>query len=427
MITSILLRRGTTTEWSRVNPVLKSGEPGFDVDTGQLKIGDGTTPWLELRSLPTYAEVEALVREGAPATQSPHLTFPTIASRRQLPSFAKYDAWPFACLIFDATRGLVAQAFTSGLAHALPDGRAQKVARILVWSPDDPSAVRDHILCDRTQQGLDSEVNSLGIAPNGDWVALARSSRNTTAGVPDVYESLRSQDGGTSWASDGPIIASGREFRPQQAAGWFTTSSGTTLTGAWRADGALQILRNETSSVDATNWTLHGSEGPDSVILPSAQAQLEPAFCELPDRSIIMLFRSGVDSRYGERRMAQFSRSIDDGRSWTWATDSDVSMNNNCCVIFLDPQTGMIEVISGDRTPSVDGRGSLWRYQASPQSARSGVFGPPSRLLAASGSHKDFGYPALVVTNTGSALLHWYDRTDGQADTAGLYQITALR
>jgi collagen type VII alpha len=41
-------RRDTSSNWSFYNPVLKSGEPGYETDTGQLKIGDGVTPWNQL-------------------------------------------------------------------------------------------------------------------------------------------------------------------------------------------------------------------------------------------------------------------------------------------------------------------------------------------------------------------------------------------
>ena len=41
-------KRGTAQRWIDVNPVLRQGEPGFEYDTGKLKIGDGFTPWLAL-------------------------------------------------------------------------------------------------------------------------------------------------------------------------------------------------------------------------------------------------------------------------------------------------------------------------------------------------------------------------------------------
>jgi hypothetical protein len=47
-MTVIRLRRGTSSEWDAVNPVLDEGEPGVDLTTGTLKIGDGTTAWDDL-------------------------------------------------------------------------------------------------------------------------------------------------------------------------------------------------------------------------------------------------------------------------------------------------------------------------------------------------------------------------------------------
>ena len=42
------LKRGTTARWNDLNPILKQGEPGFELDTNKLKIGDGETAWNEL-------------------------------------------------------------------------------------------------------------------------------------------------------------------------------------------------------------------------------------------------------------------------------------------------------------------------------------------------------------------------------------------
>lgn len=53
----IRLRRATTEEWIRVNPVLKNMEPGFDKDLRIIKRGDGRTPW---SLLPVYATLTPL-------------------------------------------------------------------------------------------------------------------------------------------------------------------------------------------------------------------------------------------------------------------------------------------------------------------------------------------------------------------------------
>lgn len=46
--TTFLLRRGTTSAWESANPTLQYGEPGYEKDTGKLKIGDGIHAWNEL-------------------------------------------------------------------------------------------------------------------------------------------------------------------------------------------------------------------------------------------------------------------------------------------------------------------------------------------------------------------------------------------
>lgn len=47
-MTTIKLRRGLAERWAFVNPILAEGEPGFESDTGLVKIGDGNTAWNDL-------------------------------------------------------------------------------------------------------------------------------------------------------------------------------------------------------------------------------------------------------------------------------------------------------------------------------------------------------------------------------------------
>lgn len=41
----IILRRDSSSNWTSNNPVLLSGEPGYETDTGKIKIGDGSSLW----------------------------------------------------------------------------------------------------------------------------------------------------------------------------------------------------------------------------------------------------------------------------------------------------------------------------------------------------------------------------------------------
>ena len=46
--TTFQLRRGKASVWKKNNPVLAKGEPGVELDTLKMKIGDGATPWNDL-------------------------------------------------------------------------------------------------------------------------------------------------------------------------------------------------------------------------------------------------------------------------------------------------------------------------------------------------------------------------------------------
>jgi lysophospholipase L1-like esterase len=48
MVNRIQQRRDTAANWATANPVLRQGEEGYVLDTGDRKLGDGSTPWIAL-------------------------------------------------------------------------------------------------------------------------------------------------------------------------------------------------------------------------------------------------------------------------------------------------------------------------------------------------------------------------------------------
>lgn len=48
MKSKFYFKRGKATSWTAQNIILGPGEPGFELDTGKLKVGNGVTPWNEL-------------------------------------------------------------------------------------------------------------------------------------------------------------------------------------------------------------------------------------------------------------------------------------------------------------------------------------------------------------------------------------------
>lgn len=47
-VTTIQFRRGTAASWTAANPILAAGELGWESDTGEFKVGNGTSTWTAL-------------------------------------------------------------------------------------------------------------------------------------------------------------------------------------------------------------------------------------------------------------------------------------------------------------------------------------------------------------------------------------------
>ena len=71
---ALQFKRNTAEGWATLNPVLAEGEPGYETDTGKIKIGDGVNDWYTLDYLNYSEDVVApsvkchLLFEETPAT-----------------------------------------------------------------------------------------------------------------------------------------------------------------------------------------------------------------------------------------------------------------------------------------------------------------------------------------------------------------------
>ena len=64
------LRRGTSATWRENNPLLLAGEPGYELDTHKVKIGDGTSYW---KDLPYIGEHNIV-------SYATHIEFPSVGN-----------------------------------------------------------------------------------------------------------------------------------------------------------------------------------------------------------------------------------------------------------------------------------------------------------------------------------------------------------
>lgn len=67
---TIEFRRGLAADWTSVNPVLHNGEPGFEIDTNKIKIGDGVAAWADLSYLVDPVLIQELIDAAAVDSQA---------------------------------------------------------------------------------------------------------------------------------------------------------------------------------------------------------------------------------------------------------------------------------------------------------------------------------------------------------------------
>lgn len=72
----IRFRRGDAAAWTAANPTLESGEPGYERDTGRLKVGNGLLAW---NDLPYTAAQGPAGTSGLQSRQDAVITTPSLA------------------------------------------------------------------------------------------------------------------------------------------------------------------------------------------------------------------------------------------------------------------------------------------------------------------------------------------------------------
>ena len=68
---TIKMKRATAARWVQMNTVLAEGEPGYEEDTGRMKIGNGVSPWSTLEYF-----IPRPSTEDSGSTLEEHITAP---------------------------------------------------------------------------------------------------------------------------------------------------------------------------------------------------------------------------------------------------------------------------------------------------------------------------------------------------------------
>lgn len=87
-------RRATAAQWTATNPVLESGEFGWESDTNKLKIGNGASAWSAL----AYFSAGGSLQEGVPLTYAGNNILVTANMPHGLPQLPKIVQLQAKCL-----------------------------------------------------------------------------------------------------------------------------------------------------------------------------------------------------------------------------------------------------------------------------------------------------------------------------------------
>ena len=103
MATKVKIRRDIAASWTVSDPVLESGEAGYEIDTSRLKIGNGSTPWTGLpyfgqtspQFVASFTFAQATADTSALAVASPSSGI-TLSDRSGRPAWSDGTDWIFS-------------------------------------------------------------------------------------------------------------------------------------------------------------------------------------------------------------------------------------------------------------------------------------------------------------------------------------------
>lgn len=260
----VQLKRASASYWNTSNPVLRRGEPGYETDTGRLKIGDGTKTW----SLLPYVDTTNLTAGLATKSDIGHthaanqITSGTISIDR-LPTGTTGTTVSFGNHTHDASAIVSGTIPTSRLPASLtlmgttaerdiafptPTTNAQRVAlanQNIVWYNKTSGWWESYYattgLSGLTARGLQSGISS-GWYPvsEGPYIRLQpTSSFSAVANNPVRSWGTMTRSGGSSWFSYNDT--NGRISIP--VAGRYQVRAQTTQqTGTGTANYHLRVL-----------------------------------------------------------------------------------------------------------------------------------------------------------------------------------------
>ena len=259
-LVKVQVRRDTSTNWASTNPVLSSGEPGLETDTGKVKYGDGVRNWATL----PYSSGVALGSAAPPDTGSSSAGTSSLAAR-------------------------------ADHSHAIPTTLSVQSLAATGSATVGGSITVAGQLIGGTHRHSVSDINDLSAAVFAQLTASIKAGSNVVATVDSVAQTLtiNSTAGGTtplSIASDPRDVAStdGTAVFTARALGgsgaiayqWQSSLDGSTWLDISGATGSTLSLSGLSSAADGSRYRLKATSGTESVVSL-------PALLRLPAVTIV--------------------------------------------------------------------------------------------------------------------------------------------
>jgi len=123
MATRIQLRRGNASDWTSADPILAEGEIGLELDTGNIKIGLGTTSWENLQYSFDNTAAAAYAISAGIATYATSAGIATYATNAGIATYADY-ATSSGIATYATSAGIATYATSAGVSTSVIGGIA---------------------------------------------------------------------------------------------------------------------------------------------------------------------------------------------------------------------------------------------------------------------------------------------------------------
>jgi hypothetical protein len=229
MIRRMQQRRGTASDWTTANPILASGEFGFETDTGKFKIGNGLTAWSGLQYFATLTAIKSEIVDSAPAALD---TLKELATA--LNNNASYATTITNALALKAPLESPTFSGTVNFSNALVTGITLPINWMGAFSDLESYAENDMVhwsgsVYYATGPNLDNADGYYPTAPGADWELFA--SKGDTGPTGDTGSpGADGEDGGFDSTQTVESVSTSRSLSSSDVGKIITNSAAITIT-----------------------------------------------------------------------------------------------------------------------------------------------------------------------------------------------------